>query len=228
MKNIIKLGLILAAFTTISCTALSVVYIMTKPVIEKHAAEKLAENLRVVYPDAEEFRDITDEFPDSVNGTTFTTVYLAEISGIPEGIVIEAQGPTYDKSTVLTALTKEGIILNMRVTSTSDTVSLGGKAMNPEFYTQFSGMSASSSFTAGKGIVAISGATITTNGIGAIVKDSCNEGMKYLSALKAEEPQEILQTEPGEEEIPPSPEEIPEETAVIPGQETSIQAETGR
>lgn len=224
MKNIIKLGLILAAFTTISCTALSVVYIMTKPVIEKHAAEKLAENLRVVYPDAEEFRDITDEFPGSVNGTTFTTVYLAEISGIPEGIVIEAQGPTYDKSTVLTALTKEGIILNMRVTSTSDTVSLGGKAMNPEFYTQFSGMSASSSFTAGKGIVAISGATITTNGIGAIVKDSCNEGMKYLSALKTEESMEILQTEPGKEEIVPAP----EETAVSPGQETSIQVETGR
>ena len=76
--------------------------------------------------------------------------------------------------------------------------------MNPEFYTQFSGMSASSSFTAGKGIVAISGATITTNGIGAIVKDSCNEGMKYLSALKTEESMEILQTEPEEEEIVPA------------------------
>lgn len=224
MKNIIKLGFILAAFTTISCTALSVVYILTKPAIEKHAAEKLAENLRIVYPGAEEFKDITSDFTDSVNGTTFTTVYLAEISGKTEGIVIEAQGPTYDKSTVLTALSKEGIILNMRVTSTSDTVSLGGKAMKPEFYDQFSGMVSNSDFSAGKGIVAISGATITTNGIGAIVKDSCNEGMKYLSALKAEGSQEILQTEPGEEEIPPSP----EETAVIPGQETSIQAETGR
>lgn len=228
MKNIIKLGFILAAFTTISCTALSVVYILTKPVIENHAAEKLAENLKIVYPGAEEFKDITPDFPDSVNGTTFTTVYLAEISGKTEGIVIEAQGPTYDKSTVLTALSKEGTILNMRVTSTSDTVSLGGKAMKPEFYDQFSGMASNSDFSAGKGIVAISGATITTNGVGAIVKDSCNEGMKYLSALKAEESQEILQAEPGEEGISPAPEEMPEETAVISGQETSIQAETGR
>lgn len=224
MKNIIKLGLILAAFTTISCTALSVVYIMTKPVIEKHAAEKLAENLRIVYPAAEGFKDITAEFPISVNGTIFTTVYLAEISGKTEGIVIEAQGPTYDKSTVLTAITKEGIILNMRVTSTTDTVSLGGKAMKPEFYNQFSGMASNADFSAGKGITAISGATITTNGIGAIVRDSCNEGMKYLSALKAEEPQDILQTELKEEEIIPTP----EETADISAQETSEQTETGR
>ena len=55
MKQILKLGLTLAAFAVVSCLALAVVNNFTAPVIEKNNAAKTSAGLTVVFPQADSF-----------------------------------------------------------------------------------------------------------------------------------------------------------------------------
>lgn len=248
MKQILKLGGTLALYATVACVCLAFVHLATQPVIQKHEEEKLAQNLKVVFPDGERFEDITTAFvldystktgstklekaycvykttlrpvettptetttdkaeygilttktlesttPETLNEETFAEETLAT-TPVEElaGMIIQASGPTYAESTVLVAITPDGVIKNLRITKTSDTSGLGSKSTLPSFYEQFSGKSTKGPFIAHQGIEAISGATITTNGIGKILQGICDSATDYFSKNLSQEDSTLQNT----------------------------------
>ena len=65
-----------------------------------------------------------------------------------------------------------------------DTPSLGSKAAEEPFIGQFTNKSIKDSFSVGEDIVAISGATITSRGVSAILKTASSLIDKYIESNK--------------------------------------------
>ncbi|MCQ2578905.1 MAG: FMN-binding protein [Treponema sp.] len=178
MKQILKLGLTLAAFAVVSCLALAVVNNFTAPVIEKNNAAKTSAGLTVVFPEADSFESVNAE--KSINKTTIEGVWLAKKGDTVLGGVAKVTGPTYDKSTILTGFDKNMKISGVVILETSDSPGFGQNAKDPSyktstgktFYGQFEGVDAKNGVEAGKNFEALSGATITSNGIAALINDA--------------------------------------------------------
>jgi electron transport complex protein RnfG len=73
-------------------------------------------------------------------------------------------------------------ISGIKILSISDTSGFGQNALKPEFYTQFAGKSIDDKFSAHEDIDGLSGATITRQGIGNILKVATQEAIKYLDS----------------------------------------------
>lgn len=178
MKQILKLGLTLAVFAVVSCFALAVVNNFTAPVIEKNNAEKTAAGLIVVFPEADGF--VEAKADRNINSTTINGVWLAKKGNDVLGGVAKVTGPTYDKSTILAGFDKNMKMTGVVFLETSDSPGFGQNAKDPSyktstgktFYGQFEGVDASNGVAPGKNFEALSGATITSNGVAALINDA--------------------------------------------------------
>lgn len=178
MKQILKLGLTLAAFAVVSCFALAVVNNFTAPVIEKNNAAKTAAGLASVFPDADSYVEV--EAPKSINKTTINGVWLAKKGDAVLGGVAKVTGPTYDKATILAGFDKNMKIAGVVFLEISDSPGFGQNAKDASyktstgktFYGQFAGVDAKNGVEAGKNFEALSGATITSNGVAALINDA--------------------------------------------------------
>lgn len=180
MKQMFKLGLILALYTGVACVALALVNNFTAGAIEKAAQEKLNKGLRLVFSEADEFIQSDAEFISSVEGVTIDAVYLGKKNGKINGAIVKASGSTYDKATMLIGLTTDKKITSISFLSLSDTPGYGQKATEPAFSNQFSGKPCEDDFIIGNDIDAISGATITTKGVINIIKSSIQNGLEAI------------------------------------------------
>ncbi len=191
MKQMMKLGLTLAIYATVSCFLLALVNNFTAPLIAQHQADKTQAAMKVVFPDADSYKEITD-FQEPQGTVNIDNMYLAEKNGNTVGIITKADGPTYDRSTVLVGQDLNGTITGVEILETSDSAGFGQNSKDPNykvasgktFYGQFTGKKISDGFVVGKTFDAISSATITSKGIGNILKTSTSTASDYLSEHK--------------------------------------------
>ncbi len=182
MKNMIKLGLALAAFASVACVLLAVVSLLTAPAIAAAKEAEVNAGLTVVFSRASAFEKAPGFTPDTATAVKAENLYLAKKDGSVVGAVIQASGPTYDKATILLGLDLTRTITGIKFLSISDTPGFGQRATEPAFYTQFAGKSANDNFVVGSDVDVISGATITSKGVAQLVKYASYVAGKFLAA----------------------------------------------
>ena len=180
MKEMIKLALVLAIFASVACVLLAFVNNATLPAIQAVKNQALTAGLKEIYSDATDFVKPENFSPETLQGISIEQLYIAKAGDKVLGAVVQATGPTYDKATVLIGVLPNRTISGIKILSISDTSGFGQNALKPEFYTQFAGKSIDDKFSAHEDIDGLSGATITRQGIGNILRVSTQEAIKYL------------------------------------------------
>ena len=183
--SMLKLGLILAAYAVACCTVLAIVNNITAPVIALNQQKKASSGMAAVFKQADEFEPV--QAPSACDA-----LYLAKSNGSIVGAVVQITGATYDHSTIIVGMTSDGIITGMQYLENTDTPGFGQKASDPTFllpsgktfYGQFEGKKAADGFIAGETFDAISGATITSNGVGALMTQAVQCMKEALKEIK--------------------------------------------
>ena len=183
MKEMLKLGLVLACFAAVACVALAFVNNLTAPTIAKVEAEKANAGMKAVFADADYFMDAEGFTSTVINGVTIDKVCFAYKNDAKIGVVVQATGSTYDKATILVGINMDKVVTGVNFLSISDTPGFGQKAAEPTFYEQFAGKDAAGSFVPGTDFDGISGATITTNGVANIITEATKIGLEYLATI---------------------------------------------
>ena len=183
MKEMLKLGLVLACFAAVACVALAFVNNLTAPTIAKVEAEKANAGMKAVFADADYFMDAEGFTSTVINGVTIDKVCYAYKNDAKIGVVVQATGSTYDKATILVGINMDKVVTGLTFLSISDTPGFGQKAAEPTFYEQFAGKDAAGSFVPGTDFDGISGATITTNGVANIITEATKIGLEYLATI---------------------------------------------
>lgn len=144
--------------------------------------------LQNMFPDAE-FEELpADTISNSVERSiVFTKSWLVKRDGAVLCVVMQTKGQTYKASTIMTAVALDGTLAGVRINATTDSANYGLAMLDSEFYETFTGKSVQDRYlvepTVPDGdIDAISGATISTQGIANMLKLSAYEGSRYLAA----------------------------------------------
>lgn len=182
MKNMLKLGLSLAAYASVACVCLSLVNLATAPAIAAAKERELQAALIVVFPEASGFEPAPGFVSDTTTSVKVTNLYLAKQGDQVLGAVVQANGPTYDRAEMLVGVTLDRSITGIQFLSLTDTPGFGQNATKPEWMGQFAGKSIDDAFEAGQDVDKISGSTISTKGIAQIIKYATYVGGEYLSA----------------------------------------------
>ena len=182
MKKILKLGFILAAYASVACVSLALVYNVTAPAIERVKQEKAGAGMKIVFEQADSFVPVQNFERDAANPIAINALYTAEKGGKVLGAVVEAAGATYDKATMLIGLDLNRTITGIQFLSLTDTPGFGQRANEPEFLNQFTGLNAENTLEAGKNFDGLSGASITTKGVTNIVNYAVWVAGNYLAA----------------------------------------------
>lgn len=187
--EMIKLGCTLVIYAVISCTVLAVVNNFTSPKIVQNQINKANTAMKTVFPDANNFEPAND-FATKVIGTvTLSNLYVAKNDDSVIGGIIQVAGPTYDKAKIMVGLRIDGTVSGIQFLEISDSPGFGLKSNDSTyklsngktFYEQFTGKEASEGFTVGKTFDAISGATITSVGVGTLVTEGTNILSTYFT-----------------------------------------------
>lgn len=184
MKDTLKLSIILSLYTVVACIALALVHSFTEPIIQKTKEEKSKRALQSIFPEAESFETIVDKLESIEGKIVIQAAHVAKKGNEKIGFTIQAAGPTYAKATILIGITLEKKINAIQFLELLDTPSLGSKAAEEPFIGQFTNKSIKDSFSVGEDIVAISGATITSRGVSAILKTASSLIDKYIESNK--------------------------------------------
>ncbi len=188
MKETLKLGVILALYAAAACFALALVNNFTAPVIERIALEKESEALKMIFPDADGFEKI-QAFENPSPSASIDSFYKALKGKDLLGFAVKTTGPTYESSTVIAGFLPDLKIAGVHILSTSDSPGFGQKAADPNyknskgstFYGQFAGVSAKSPLVLGSDYEAISGATITSTTMGALISNAAAVVQNHLA-----------------------------------------------
>ncbi len=180
MKQTLKLAVTLAAYAVAACLALAAVYSFTAPQIEQVKIEKTKRALQAVFPEADDFKEVLEGIPEQDGKIKFLNAYTALKNNEPIGFTLTVNGPTYAKATILIAYNLDNTIRKIQFLELTDTPSLGTKAAEEPFIGQFNGMSMDANFAVGADINAISGATITSKGVSAILKSGTAVAKSYI------------------------------------------------
>lgn len=168
MKEIFKLGLILAVFCLISATLLGVTNEVTK---DKIAEQRRIENelaKKAVLPEAGTF-DVFDEADLAALQSSYPQVAEFSIgkdaAGTAIGYVVKTLPNGYGGAVeVIVGIDMTQTITGVRVGNHQETPGLGAKSKDEPFYGQYTGLSAAGALDY-SAIDAISGATITSNAV---------------------------------------------------------------
>ncbi|MCR5613114.1 FMN-binding protein [Treponema sp.] len=187
MKKIIKLGLILGIYASVSCCLLAVVNSFTAPVIEKLEIEKEQNALKLVlssasnyFPaDAAEIEDAVSKCGQEIGSITINKIFKAvDADGNTIGYAANITGPTFEKSTILMGMDSQMMITGVNILKTTDTPGAQKLAdyktskvtTGKSWAGQFEGVYPLESFETNKDYEVISGATISSGGIAAMIK----------------------------------------------------------
>ncbi|MCR4398708.1 MAG: RnfABCDGE type electron transport complex subunit G [Firmicutes bacterium] len=163
MREISKLGIILAVICAIAAGSLAYVYQTTRPVIEERKVKEFEAALRAVIPEAENFRETKKD------GSSF---YVATKAGKEIGVAIPVESKGYGSTpiTMVVGVDMTGKVLRVKVLGHGETAGLGSKIEQDSFLRQFMGKTPESPLVVGQDIDGISGATISSRGATAGVK----------------------------------------------------------
>jgi len=184
MKKIVKDAFALFCITLVAGLLLAVVYGITKEPIALAEAEKAAAAYRSVYAEASSFKaddTVTAAVKDAEDvlkkagftGVTLTdALYALDADGNRIGCVMTLGGKGYGGIIEFTlGITADEEITGISILSHEETPGLGAKCTEEAFYGQFAGKPASKlntvkeTVTTKKDIIAISGATVTSNAV---------------------------------------------------------------
>lgn len=168
MKDILRLGSILFAICAVAAFALGLTNSITTPIIEERNIQANNAARKEVLQEAEEFKIIEIDEQEGVS-----EVYEGIKGGKSIGYTIKTLPKGYGGSIeVMVGISADGNITGIKIGNHSETPGLGSKAADPEFKDQFNEKSTQASLAVVKGnasndneIVAISGATITSNAV---------------------------------------------------------------
>jgi len=191
MKGTLKLGIALALFAVAACASLAVVYAITKPQIEAQDQLALEASLRDLFPDGEDFEDVSASISSANATVSLQNTFLAKRGGASLGLAVKAAGPSYGgQAVLLVGVELNRSIAGVRVLELNDTAGLGANAKNPGYYVdkinkvtfpgQFTGKFVTDPFVVKGDVVAITASTITSNALTTIVKAAADAGVLWL------------------------------------------------
>lgn len=186
VSAMVKLGLVLAVYAAVSCAVLAVVNNFTSPKIEANQKAKIEKGMKSFFPEEGITFEKQDKFDPASTGTIkIESVILAKnVDGTVAGGAVQVSGPTYDQSTILVGIDVSGKVRGLQFLKLTDSPGFGLKANDSTFklangqtfYGQFEGKDAKLGFKINETFDAISGATITSNGVANLL----NEGSASL------------------------------------------------
>lgn len=180
MKDILKLGVTLFAICAVAALVLGVTNNITAPVIEERNIQASNEARKIVLSETDEFKEL-----DGMNSDIVLEVYEGIKDGQVIGYTIKTSSKGYGGAIeLMVGISKDGKITGVEIGNHSETPGLGSKATEPMFKNQYVDKDVSNSLLVVKGsanndneISAISGATITSNG----VTNGVNAAMKIYN-----------------------------------------------
>lgn len=133
MKEHLKPALTLAVVCGIITALLSLVYNITKPIIDEATREKAVSLCKTVYPDGESFEElsVSDE-----NSGKARSVYLSPDGGVVVAAIGEGG---YGGSIVVMVGINKGAVTGTAVLESTETEGIGTRVEAPEFSARFSG-----------------------------------------------------------------------------------------
>lgn len=192
--EMIKLGLVLVCYAVASCAVLALVNNFTLPKIKQNQIDKANAAMKQVFPSADSFEPVFDFEKSEVSVITLSDFYLVKQNEKVIGGIMQASGPTYDKGKIIVGVRTDGAVEGMRILELSDSPGFGLKAIDSSyklangltFYNQFAGKSAAAPFVVNQNFDGISGATVTSKGIGDLVTQATVSMLKYFKSVKSE------------------------------------------
>jgi electron transport complex protein RnfG len=192
MKNMLKLGMVLALYATAACVGLAFVYSATERIIAERQQADLEEALKELFPRADGFEEISGALSSPDGAVSFDSCYAVRSGGSLIGAALRAAGPSYGGPvTVLVGVGTDGKISGVKILEHKDTPGLGANAASPSyfvdeaagltFYGQFTGKSVKDPFEAKNDVVAITASTITSRAVSAVVKASGTAAAAWLA-----------------------------------------------
>ncbi len=193
VKDILKLGVILAIFASAACVLLAATYSFTKEAKEKQDGIRTTKSLKELFPDLETYRPLEPSALAFGNGgIKAEEIYAVERRGVLIGLAITATGKSYNgRAAVMTGVGLDGKIAGVKILELNDTPGLGQNAKKANYYVdrkrrltwfgQFGGMGADAAFEVGKDVQAVTASTITSRSLAAIVKASAAAGSAYIA-----------------------------------------------
>jgi electron transport complex protein RnfG len=193
VKRMVILGLVLALYATAACVGLAFVYTGTKETIEGHEQRNLEVSLQEIFPDSDDYEDVTGEIISNDASVTFSNQYVMKKDGMIIGAAIQASAGSYGGPIVsLVGIDLNGKITGVKILQNTDTPGLGAKASSANyfvdrangvtFYGQFAGKSAGDNFAVKDDVAAITASTITSNAVASSVKAATRAGAEWLEA----------------------------------------------
>lgn len=185
MKNneILRFGFILFAITAVSTALVSFVFTITDPIIAQQKIEKDNAARTSILQGAKEFEKVEGEYAPEIIEVYAGKDASGDIVGYTIKTATNGYGGEVEVTTGISA--KDDVLTGISIGSMSETPGLGAKAVNESFYGQYAGKALTelkvekNSVTGDDGILAISGATITstavTRGVNAAINLYNNE-----------------------------------------------------
>jgi electron transport complex protein RnfG len=192
MKNMLKLGMVLALYATAACVGLAFVYSGTERIIAERQRADLEAALKELFPQADAFGEIAGGLASPDPALVFGSSYEVRSAGSLIGAAVQATGPSYGgPMTVMVGVAADGKISGVKILEHKDTPGLGANAASPgyfvdkprgiTFYGQFAGKSLQDPFEVKGDVAAITASTITSRAVSTLVKTSGTAAMAWLA-----------------------------------------------
>jgi electron transport complex protein RnfG len=197
----LKLGVILALYSSVACVGLAFVYAGTARIIAQRQQADLDESLRELFPDADSFEAIAEiSSPDptvtiegDANNPNNTGAFAALKGQAIIGVALRTSRASYNGPIkALVGVSADGKISGVKILEHTDTPGLGANAASPgyyvdrakgiRFYDQFAGKSVSDAFEPKKDVIAITAATITSRAVAASVKAAGEAASAWIAS----------------------------------------------
>ena len=192
LAGMVKLGLILALYAAAACVGLAFVYAGTEKVITQRQQADANAALKEVFPDADNFKPITDIISPDPAVTIEEGAVLALKNGAAIGVALKTSRASYSGAIkILVGTGVDGKISGIKILENNDTPGLGANAGSKtyyvdrangiRFYDQFAGKSVNDPFTPKQDVIAISAATISSRAVADSVKAAGKAASAWLA-----------------------------------------------
>jgi electron transport complex protein RnfG len=192
IRGIFSLGIVLMIYAAAACVGLAFVYAGTQKTIALRTQADLEAALKELFPEAEDFEEITGAISSPDSAVSFENEYAVMQGGKLIGAALRAKGGSYGGPiTVLVGVSSGGTISRIKIMDHADTPGLGANAVSPDyfidadetttFYGQFAGKAVADPFEAKNDVAAITAATITSNAVSRVVKVSGKAALEWLT-----------------------------------------------
>ncbi|MDR2150676.1 MAG: FMN-binding protein [Spirochaetaceae bacterium] len=193
MKDMLKLGLVLALYAMAACVGLAFVYNGTQTIIADRQQADLEASLKELFKDGEVFEPAPAGYGTSANpALVFNSTYLVSRAGTVIGMAISASISSYGgQLTALVGIGTDNKITRVKILSHSDTPGLGAQAASASYFVdkstkttftgQFAGKSVRDPFEVKNDIIAITASTITSRAVSTLVKECAAQAHEYFA-----------------------------------------------